>query len=96
MAKPPTDSAVRSTLRILEAKGHIKHEIDGKRYVYLPAEAPEKAAQAALAELGANFFKGSLEGIVRTFLSDKETQIPAEELDRIATLIEEARRKEGR
>src|SRR5579859_2950376 len=70
----PTYSAVRATLRILEEKGHAVHEIDGKRYVYVPAEPKQVAAQSALDQVVKTFFGGSLEGVVRTFLSGREAQ----------------------
>ena len=91
----PTYSAVRATLRILEEKGHAVHEIDGKRYVYVPSEPRQVAAQSALDQVVRTFFGGSLEGVVRTFLSGKEAQISEEELSRVSKLIESAKRKEG-
>jgi predicted transcriptional regulator len=82
-------------LRILEEKGHAIHEIDGKRYVYVPSEPKQVAAQSALDQVVRTFFGGSLEGVVRTFLSGKEAQISEEELSRVSKLIENAKRKEG-
>jgi predicted transcriptional regulator len=94
MPNAPTYSAVRSTLRILEEKGHILHRQDGKRFVYEPAVAKQEAAKSALNQLVTTFFAGSLEGVVRTFLSGDESKVPADELDRLSKLIEEARLKE--
>jgi predicted transcriptional regulator len=91
----PTYSAVRATLRILEEKGHAVHEIDGKRYVYVPAVPRQVAAESALDQVVRTFFAGSLEGVVRTFLSGKETQVSEEELNRISQLIEDAKHNEG-
>jgi predicted transcriptional regulator len=91
----PTYSAVRATLRILEEKGQAVHELDGKRYVYVPAEAKQVAAQSALDQVVKTFFGGSLEGVVRTFLSGREAQVSEAELTRISQLIEEAKKQEG-
>ncbi len=91
----PTYSAVRATLRILEEKGQAVHELDGKRYVYVPAEPKQVAAQSALDQVVKTFFGGSLEGVVRTFLSGKESQVSEDELSRISKLIEEAKKQEG-
>jgi BlaI family penicillinase repressor len=94
MPHAPTYSAVRSTLRILEEKGHIVHEQDGKRFVYAPAVAKQEAAKTALNHVVSTFFGGSLEGVVRTFLSGEETLIDGAELDRLSALIEDVRQKE--
>ena len=94
MAQAPTYSAVRATLRILEEKGHIIHIQDGKRFVYEPAVAKHDAAKSALDQLVTTFFGGSLEGVVRTFLSGEESHVRADELDRLSALIEEAKQKE--
>jgi BlaI family penicillinase repressor len=95
MPDAPTYSAVRATLRILEEKGHAVHEIDGKRYVYVPAEPKQVAAQSALDQVVKTFFAGSLEGVVRTFLSGREAQVSEDELSRISKLIEDAKHQEG-
>jgi predicted transcriptional regulator len=94
MSEPPTYSAVRATLRILEEKGHVRHVQLGKKYVYQASVPRQDAARSALNQVVATFFGGSLEGVVRTFLSDKE-QISDAELDGLARLIEEARQNEG-
>jgi len=96
MTDAPTYSAARSTLRILEEKGHVKHIEDGKRYVYVPVEPRQAAAQSALHQVVQTFFGGSLEGAVRTFLSGEEAQVSDEELDRLSALIEGAKAKENR
>lgn len=96
MGQSPTYSAVRSILRILEEKGHVRHEEDGKRYVYLPAEPKQLAAKSALNQVVQTFFGGSLERVVRTFLSENETDVSDEELNRLAELIELAKGKENR
>jgi predicted transcriptional regulator len=92
MTNRPSYSAVRATLRILEQKGLVRHEDDGTRYVYRPTVNRDKARQSALDHLKATFFEGSVANVVATLL---ENDLPGDELDRIAQLIENAR-KEGR
>jgi len=92
---PPSYSAVRSVLRILEEKGHARHREDGKRYLYSPVEAPQSAARSALQQVVANFFGGSLEEAVKAFLSDRDMDVSAEELNRLADMIERARSEEA-
>jgi len=92
LADPPSYSAVRSVLRILEEKGHIRHEEDGKRYLYLAAEPRQAAARNALDQVMRTFFGGSLESAVRTFLDEQDSELSDEELDRLSTLIAEARK----
>jgi BlaI family penicillinase repressor len=96
MTDAPTYSAARSILRILEEKGHVKHIEDGKRYVYVPVETRQVAAKSALDQVVQTFFGGSLEGVVRTFLSGDEVKVSTEELDRLSALIESARTQEGK
>lgn len=95
MADPPSYSAVRATLRILEQKGLLRHEDDGTRYVYKPTLNREKARQSALDHVLTTFFDGSVGNVVATLLERSNSDIPRDELDRIAGLIEQAR-KEGR
>ena len=66
---PPSYSAVRATLRILEEKGHVQHQQDGPRYVFRPAVARDKATRSALRHLVKTFFNGSAEQAVATFTS---------------------------
>ena len=91
----PSHSAVRSILRVLEEKGHIRHEEDGKRFLYLPTEPRNTAARSALRNVVQNFFGGSLESAVKTFLSDADMALSEEELARMADVIEQARKSEG-
>lgn len=92
---PPSYSAVRATLRILEGKGLLKHDYDGKRYIYRPALAHQQASQSAVDHLLNTFFGGSAAGAVMALLETPGTELSQEELDRMAALIERAR-KEGR
>jgi len=90
---PPSYSAVRALLRILEDKGHVLHESDGPRYVFLPTVPREKARKTALDRVVRTFFDGSPEDAVAALL--ETDSLDAEALDRIAAQIAEAR-KEGR
>jgi predicted transcriptional regulator len=92
---PPSYSAVRSILRVLEEKGHIRHEEDGKKFLYLPTEPRTTAARSALHNVIQNFFGGSIESAVKTFLSDADISLSDEELARMAETIEQARKTEG-
>lgn len=92
---PPSYSAVRAMLRILEEKGQISHTQDGPRYVYRPTVAPDKARRSALRHVLRTFFDGSAERAVAALLDDAGTDLTDAELDRLATLIEQAR-TEGR
>ena len=91
---PPSYSAVRAMLRVLEDKGHARHEQDGPRYVYVPRVARDRAKRVALRHVVRTFFDGSKEQLVAALLDDKSTQLSKDELDRLAGLIERAR-KEG-
>ncbi len=91
---PPGYSAIRTLLTILEEKGHLRHEEQGKRYLYLPTQSPANAAKRALNQVMQTFFEGSVEGAVAALLSDDDAAISHEELDRLSALI--ARAKEDR
>ena len=91
---PPSYSAVRAMLRVLEDKGHVRHQQDGPRYVYLPRVARDRAKRSALRHVVRTFFDGSSEQLVAALLDDRSTQLSEEELERLARLIERAR-KEG-
>ncbi len=95
MPDPPSYSAVRATLRVLEQKGHLKHQHDGTRYVYLPTVNRDKARQSALDGLLNTFFEGSAANVVATLIENSSADMSADELDRLSLLIEQAR-KEGR
>ena len=92
---PPGYSAVRAMLRVLEEKGHIRHEEKDLRYVFLPVVPREKARRSAVAHMLETFFDGSAEQAVATLLDVSGRNLSKEKLDRLAALIEEAR-KEGR
>jgi len=92
---PPSYSAVRAMLRVLEEKGHLKHKQMGPRYIFVPTVPRESAQRSALRHLLKTFFEGSREKMVAALLNDSSASLPAEELDRLAELIEQAK-KEGR
>jgi len=93
LPKPPSYSAVRALLRILEEKGHVKHQEKGLRYVFLPAITREKAKRSALAHLVQTFFEGSAAQAVTALLDLSARSVTRQELDRIAQRIEQARRQ---
>jgi predicted transcriptional regulator len=93
MPDPPSYSAVRALLRILEEKGHARHEQDGPRYVYVPAVPAGRARRTALTHLVRTFFQGSAERAVAAILESSDTRLTEEELNRLEQLIEQARRK---
>jgi predicted transcriptional regulator len=96
LASPPSYSAVRSILRILEEKGLVRHQEQGKRYLYLPTQSPRAAARSALKQVVANFFGGSLERAVKTFLSAADTRVSDDELRNLSQLIKRARQGKGK
>ncbi len=89
----PTYSTVRAQLRVLEAKGHVRHEEQGLRYAYLPTTSPRTARRSALKHVLDTFFDGSPEKVVAALVGKERSRISDEELDRIARLIEQARRE---
>ena len=95
MEDAPSYSAVRALLRVLEDKGHVKHQAEGLRYVYVPVVAREKAKRAAVKHMLDTFFNGSPEQIVAALLDVSSPALTSDELDRMADMIEKAR-KEGR
>jgi BlaI family transcriptional regulator, penicillinase repressor len=92
---PPSYSAVRAMLRVLEEKGHIRHEAQDLRYVFMPVVAREKARRSALKHLLDTFFEGSPAQAMATLLDVSASDLSPEEFDRLTALIEKAR-KEGR
>jgi len=93
MSDAPSYSAVRALLRILEEKGHIRHQAEGLKYVYLPTVAAEKAKRSAVKHLLETFFKDSPEQVVAALLDVSSTRLTSEELDRMAQMIERAKRE---
>ena len=92
----PAYSTVRAQLRVLESKGHLRHEEEGLRYVYVPALPRRVASTSALRHLLETFFDGSTEKVVAALLGPGGSKVSDEELDRIATLVALARKEGGR
>jgi predicted transcriptional regulator len=88
----PSYSTVRTQLRVLEQKGHVHHEEQGLRYIYLPAVPRHAARKSALRHLVDTFFDGSAEKVVAALLGGEGTRLTDEELDHIAALIAKTRK----
>ncbi len=95
MEAPATYSAVRATLRVLEEKGRVEHEAEGRRYLYRPAVEAGPARRAALSELVKTFFDGSAEKAAAALLGMADTRLTPEKLESLVEAVERARR-EGR
>ena len=93
LPEAPSYSAVRAMLRLLEEKGHLRHEQDGPRYVFLPIVARERARQSALRHLVRTFFDGSATEAAAALLSDG-AKLSSEDLDRLSALIDKAREED--
>lgn len=96
MSGEPNLSTVRTQLRVLEGKGHIRHEEDGPRFVYVPVSARGTVRKSALRHLVDTFFDGSTEQVVSALLGGEGSRLSAGELDRIAALIAKARKGGGK
>ena len=92
---PPGYSAVRALLRILEAKGHLRHRREGARYVYVPRTSPKIARRSALKRVVSTFFQGSAAQTMAALLETADTELSDAELIKLEQLIKKAR-KEGR
>jgi len=95
LPEPPSYSAVRALLRVLEQKGHLVHRQDGPRYVYTPRLPKDKARKNALSHLVRTFFDGSTESVMATLLDISEENLSEDDFRRLTELIEKAR-TEGR
>ena len=91
LPEPPSYSAVRTMLTILEDKGHLTHEQDGPRYVYVPTVARENARLSALQHLVSTFFNGSAEQAMAALLEISDADLSDEQLGRLQQMIENAR-----
>ena len=95
MPSPPSYSAVRAMLRVLEDKGHVVHEQEGSRYIYLPSVPGEKVRDRALMRVVRTLFAGSAEHAVAALIEISRGDLDDAQLERMSKLIEDAR-KEGR
>jgi BlaI family penicillinase repressor len=93
---PPTYTAVNTMLRILLNHGHVGRALGGRQYVYYPTQPRQSAARTALRQVVETFFGGSAERAMTTLLSEAETDLTDEELERLSAAIERAKDKEHR
>ncbi len=92
MPEPPGYSAVRSMLRILEEKGHIRHQTDGAKYVYLPTLNRDKAKRSAIRHLLQTFFDGSAGNAVAALLDESSSRLSEKEFNRLEGILKKARK----
>jgi predicted transcriptional regulator len=92
---PPSYSAVRALMRILEDKGHLRHHQDGPRYVFSPTVSRDRARRSVLSQVVRTFFDGSVEQTVAALIDMPRSRLSQDDLARLSQLIEKAR-KEGR
>ena len=95
LPEPPSYSAVRALLKILEGKGHLRHVLEEGRYVWLPTVPRDRARRSALQSLLQTFFEGSAEKAVAALLTQSKSKLSEDELERLARLIADAP-EEGR
>lgn len=93
---PPSATAVRTMLRILEDKGHLTHARDGVRHVYRAVVDREKARESVITHVVRTFFNGSAEQAMATLIDRSESKLTDAELARLAGLIDKARKRQGR
>jgi predicted transcriptional regulator len=93
---PPSYSAVRATLRILEDKGQVRHEEEGPRYVFRPAVPRDRAKRTAVRHLVSTFFGGSPEAAMATLLDESASKLSDSDVERLKKLIDEAKNKGDR
>jgi len=96
LPEAPTYSAVRAKLRVLEEKGHVRHEEESLRYVYLPTMPRETARRSALHHLISTFFEGSVEEAVAALLDLSVAKLGRSDLDRIQKIIDQAKKESNR
>ncbi len=90
LPSPPSYSAVRAQLVILEDKGALKHVKRARRYIYRPTVGPQRAKRSALKRLLNTFYEGSAENLVASLLNPDDLRLPPKEIDRIRQLVEES------
>jgi predicted transcriptional regulator len=92
----PTDSTVRTQLRVLESKGHVRHEEEGQRYIYIPVVPRRVVRKSALKHVVNTFFDGSAAKVVAALLGPDGARLSDDELDRIADIVAKARAEESK
>jgi BlaI family penicillinase repressor len=92
----PSYSTVRTQLRVLETKGHVRHEEEGRRFIYVPAVTRAAARKVALRHVVDTFFDGSVERVVAALVGGEAVRLSDEELNRIQRLVEDAKKEEPR
>src|SRR5215469_646859 len=90
---PPSYSAVRALLRILEEKQHVRHRQEGARYVYLPRASKESASRSALRRVVATFFQGSVKQAMAALLENADTELSDSDLNKLQQIIKQAQKK---
>ena len=95
LADEPSYSSVRTILRVLERKGHVRHVEEGLRYVYLPVVAAETARKSAMERIVSTFFNGSARAAVAAFLDPAEERLSKADLDELEVLIQQAKVRAG-
>ena len=95
MADAPSYSTVRTILKVLKEKGHVRHKQDGPRYVYHPTTSPERAKRSALQQLLTTFFDGSIERAMETMIDMSSSKMSSEDFDRLSHLIDKAKSGEN-
>ena len=95
VSSPPSYTAIRTHLTLLEEKKHVKHESDGTRFIYSPVVSREEMGQQAIEGVLRTFFNDSVDLVITALIKRRQTQLSAEQIDRLEQMIEQAR-KEGR
>ena len=95
MPDPPSYSAVRAMLKVLIDKKHLKHKLDGIKYIYSPTVNVEKAKKSALTDVLKTFFEGSAQNAVATLIDMSKDEMGKDDFEALSKMIEEAK-KEGR
>jgi BlaI family transcriptional regulator, penicillinase repressor len=90
---PPSYSAVRALLRILEEKEHIRHRQEGARYIYLPRASKETASRSALRRVVETFFQGSVKQAMAALLENADTELSDADLNKLQGIIKQAQKK---
>jgi len=96
LSDPPSYSAVRALLRLLEERGHLRHTKEGQKYMFVPSVPRSDARRKALAHVVSTFFGGSVEQTMLTLVESSRSRLSADELDRLAEIVERAKKGESR